>query len=91
MPGVQGGASAEVGGDAGLLGARVATLESEVRRSKRREEKLQAMQFRLREDLKACGGDLSCAPPCFLLFKSIFIREGLHATRARPPSSGKLD
>ncbi len=36
---------------------RVAALESELRRSKRREEKLTALQFRLREDLKECGGD----------------------------------
>ena len=36
---------------------RVAALETELRRSKRREEKLTALQFRLREDLKQCGGD----------------------------------
>lgn len=41
------------------LEAKVAGLEVELRRGKRREEKLQAMQFRLREDLKASGGDLS--------------------------------
>ena len=51
----------------GALGTRIAALETEVRRSKRREEKLQAMQFRLREDLKACGGDLSCASVLALL------------------------
>ncbi len=32
--------------------ARVATLEAELRRGMRREEKLQAMQYRLREDCK---------------------------------------
>lgn len=37
----------------------MAALEAELRRGKRREEKLQAMQFRLREDLKAAGGDPS--------------------------------
>lgn len=36
---------------------RVAALETELRRSKRREEKLAALQYRLREDLKSCGGD----------------------------------
>ncbi len=41
------------------LESKVATLEAELRRGKRREEKLQAMQFRLREDLKAAGGDPS--------------------------------
>ena len=41
---------------------RVSTLEAELRRAKRREEKLAALQFRLREDLRACGGDLKCAP-----------------------------
>ena len=41
------------------LRAQCASMETELRRSKRREEKLQAMQFRLREDLKACGGDLT--------------------------------
>lgn len=37
--------------------ARVAALESEVRRGRRREEKLAAMQFRLREDVAAAGRD----------------------------------
>lgn len=37
---------------------RCAALEAELRKSKRREEKLQALQYRLREDVKACGGDL---------------------------------
>lgn len=47
----------------GLLQAqaeRVAALETELRRSKRREEKLTALQYRLREDLKAGGGDARC-------------------------------
>ncbi|KDD71684.1 hypothetical protein H632_c4569p0, partial [Helicosporidium sp. ATCC 50920] len=34
-------------------------LEAELRRSKRREEKLQALQFRLREDVRESGGDLA--------------------------------
>ena len=38
-------------------------LEEELRRSKRREEKLAALQFRLREDLKRSGGDAGCVPP----------------------------
>lgn len=33
-------------------------LESELRRSKRREEKLQALLYCLREDVKAAGGKL---------------------------------
>ena len=37
---------------------RVGALEAELRRAKRREEKLAALQFRLREDLRACGGDV---------------------------------
>lgn len=41
------------------LEAHCAQLEGELRKSKRREEKLQALQFRLREDLKAAGGDLA--------------------------------
>ena len=36
-----------------------AALEEELRRSKRREEKLQALLYRLRHDLKSCGGDLA--------------------------------
>lgn len=36
---------------------RVSALEAELRRSKRREEKLAALQFRLREDLKQRQGD----------------------------------
>jgi hypothetical protein len=40
---------------------RLAQLDAELRRSKRREEKLAALQFRLKEDLRACGGDLRCA------------------------------
>lgn len=34
-------------------------LESQLRKSKRREEKLQALQFRLRQDLEQSNGDLS--------------------------------
>ncbi|KFM22412.1 Centromere-associated protein E [Auxenochlorella protothecoides] len=41
------------------LADRCAALEAELRKSKRREEKLQALQYRLREDVKACGGDLA--------------------------------
>ena len=36
---------------------RCSALEAELRKSKRREEKLQALQFRLREDVQAAGGD----------------------------------
>ncbi len=35
---------------------RISALEDELRRSKRREEKLAALQYRLREDLKQNGG-----------------------------------
>lgn len=38
---------------------RCSALEQELRKSKRREEKLQALQFRLREDLAKAGGDVS--------------------------------
>ena len=41
------------------LTAHRAALEDELRRSKRREEKLQALLYRLRHDLKSCGGDLA--------------------------------
>lgn len=34
-------------------------LEQELRLSRRREEKLQALHYRLRADVKACGGDLA--------------------------------
>ena len=44
---------------AAALGARCSALEGELRKSKRREEKLQALLFRLREDLKAAGGDVA--------------------------------
>ena len=37
---------------------RCAQLEADLRRSKRREEKLAALHFRLKEDVKAGGGDL---------------------------------
>ena len=37
---------------------RIGALEAELRRSKRREEKLAALQFRLREDLKQNGGNI---------------------------------
>ncbi len=43
------------------LRMRVMALESELRKAKRREEKLAGLQFRLRDDLRACGGDLRCA------------------------------
>ena len=36
-------------------------LMGELRRAKRREEKLLALQFRLGEDMNKCGGDLRCA------------------------------
>ena len=41
-----------------ILKERCSKLEQELRRSKRREEKLQAMQYRLREDIKQAGGSL---------------------------------
>ena len=37
---------------------RIGALEAELRRSKRREEKLAALQYRLREDLKQNQGDI---------------------------------
>ena len=37
---------------------RISALEAELRRSKRREEKLAALQYRLREDLKQNQGDI---------------------------------
>ena len=37
---------------------RISALEDELRRSKRREEKLAALQYRLREDLKQNQGDI---------------------------------
>ncbi len=40
------------------MAERVGVLEAELRRSKRREEKLAALQFRLREDLKQNGGNI---------------------------------
>ena len=42
-------------------GGREGQLESELRRSKRREEKLQALLYCLREDVKASGGNLEYA------------------------------
>jgi chromosome segregation ATPase len=45
--------------DAGKeLQERCLALESELRKSKRREEKLQALQYRLQMDIKECGGSL---------------------------------
>ena len=41
--------------------ARAARLEAELRAAKRREEKLAALQFRLREDVKAAGTDVRWA------------------------------
>jgi len=43
----------------GELELRCSALEQELRKSRRREEKLQALQFRLREDLRLAGGDLA--------------------------------
>ena len=37
---------------------RCAALEAELRRSKRREEKLAALHFRLKEDVRTGGGDV---------------------------------
>jgi hypothetical protein len=55
-------AAAAAAGDAAAAGAalelRCSALEAELRKSKRREEKLQALQFRLREDVKSSGGDV---------------------------------
>ena len=42
---------------------RISTLEDELRRSKRREEKLAALQYRLREDLKQNGGSIGYTSP----------------------------
>ena len=41
---------------------RISALEAELRRSKRREEKLAALQYRLREDLKQNQGDIRWKP-----------------------------
>ena len=41
---------------------RMGALEAELRRSKRREEKLAALQYRLREDLKQNQGDIRWMP-----------------------------
>ncbi len=41
----------------------MSALEDELRRSKRREEKLAALQYRLREDLKQNGGSTGYFPP----------------------------
>jgi centromeric protein E len=38
---------------------KLAGLESELRKSKRAEQKLQAMLYRLRKDLQDAGGDLA--------------------------------
>ena len=38
-------------------------LEAELRGAKRREEKLAALHFRLREDVKAAAGDPTCDTP----------------------------
>ena len=46
------------------LAAKCTALEAELRGCKRREEKLQAMQFRLREDVKVAGADLRCECLC---------------------------
>ena len=43
---------------------RIGALEAELRRSKRREEKLAALQYRLREDLKQNQGDIRCITLC---------------------------
>ncbi len=42
------------------LEERCATLEKELRTRKRECEKLQALHFRLRNDMKVTGGDLRC-------------------------------
>jgi hypothetical protein len=42
------------------LGKRVALLEGELRAAKRRETKLAATHFRLRQDLASADGDLKC-------------------------------
>ena len=46
-----------IGLDVTLQGGRAAKLEAELRAAKRREEKLAALHFRLREDVKAAGSD----------------------------------
>jgi chaperonin cofactor prefoldin len=43
------------------LNKRVSLLESELRAAKRRETKLAATHFRLRQDIASSGGDLKCA------------------------------
>ena len=43
------------------LGKRVALLEGELRAAKRRETKLAATHFRLRQDIASADGDLKCA------------------------------
>lgn len=43
-----------------------ARLEQELRKSKRREEKLTALQYRLKEDVQLMGADARSAPPCLL-------------------------
>jgi hypothetical protein len=48
------------------LGKRVALLEGELRAAKRRETKLAATHFRLRQDIASADGDLKCAAcTCF--------------------------
>ena len=43
-------------------------LEQELRKSKRREEKLTALQYRLKEDVRLMGADARSLPSCLLVF-----------------------
>ena len=55
------------------LGKRVALLEGELRAAKRRETKLAATHFRLRQDIASADGDLKCAA-------AIALTEDVHAS-----------
>lgn len=51
--------------------AQCARLEQELRKSKRREEKLTALQYRLKEDVRLMGADTRSALPAFLVHDTL--------------------
>lgn len=67
------------------LGKRVALLEGELRAAKRRETKLAATHFRLRQDLASADGDLKCA--VFERNSAIELREYTPTVTSQAPTA----
>ena len=65
------------------LNKRVSLLEGELRAAKRRETKLAATHFRLRQDLASAGGDLRCASATGFVHSSTSERQSKVITCAR--------